>query len=799
MRKLTVLLTVLSISAQAEIITDGTLGQNINLPGPNFQIDASLGQQHGDNLFHSFQDFNLNSLESATFSGPDSVQNILSRVTGDNSSNIDGLIRSTIPNADMYFLNPNGIMFGPNAQLDVQGSFHASTADYLRLGENGRFDVRSPNDSVLTVAPPMAFGFLNAPSDIEIRGSHLSVVPKSNLSMTGGNLTLQDAELSAPSGQINIVSVASKGEITPKQNDLSMQISDMSSFTKLGHIEMINSQIETSGSPSGGTTIRGGQLKMNNSSIYANNLGDTDGKYIDIEISDSIQIQGDLFGVISHAFGKGDAGHVVISTPYLEIDQGTIDTSTKGEGNGGNIDIKAVKVDITEGGIVASDSYSAGNGGDINITATKSLSVVDKRIFLTLEQADFISTIGSASLDKGDGGRTIINTGKLILDGSGIASNSHISGNSGEILINANSFDMINGGSISATVMSQSTGQGGSVILNIKEKIYITGFRPGLTFTTTDVFENLQSAIVLITFGTGNAGNVNLFAKELVVENNASIATATTGLGDAGNLTIDVDNLYLTNGGVITNSSGGMIGGKIFPGFGPAGTLKITAKNEIVVSGQSAFTASGLLTNTLVSAPGGNIEIETDKLTLADGGTISANSLGTGDAGTLDIKANTISLTDGGNITTSSANAAGGNIALTSSNLLFLRDGQITTSVGTGVGKGGDITIDNPIFIVMDGGKIKAQADAGRGGNISIKSDQFITSPDSLISASSKLGIDGQVRIDSPDMDMAGFLVILPGGFVEANMKSCNTKDMKSSFKVNPRHRIVPFSDSNIN
>ncbi|MDM8558778.1 filamentous hemagglutinin N-terminal domain-containing protein, partial [Candidatus Parabeggiatoa sp. HSG14] len=118
-------------------------------PGPDYLIGADLGQQMEGNLFHSFQDFNLNSLESATFSGPNSVQNILSRVTGGNPSNIDGLIRSTIPNADFYFLNPNGIMFGPNAQLDVQGSFHASTADYLRLGDGGRFDARYPSDSLL--------------------------------------------------------------------------------------------------------------------------------------------------------------------------------------------------------------------------------------------------------------------------------------------------------------------------------------------------------------------------------------------------------------------------------------------------------------------------------------------------------------------------------------------------------------------------------------------------------------------------------------------------------------------------
>ena len=154
----------------AEIIIDGTLGPSRALPGPDYLISADLGRQIGGNLFHSFQDFNLNSAESATFSGPNSISTILSRVIDGNSSTIDGNIRSTIPNADMYFLNPYGIVFGENAKLDVQGSFHASTADYLHLKDGGRFDAKEPNNSLLTVAPVEAFGFLNstvAPISVE--------------------------------------------------------------------------------------------------------------------------------------------------------------------------------------------------------------------------------------------------------------------------------------------------------------------------------------------------------------------------------------------------------------------------------------------------------------------------------------------------------------------------------------------------------------------------------------------------------------------------------------------------------
>ncbi|MEK8016002.1 MAG: filamentous hemagglutinin N-terminal domain-containing protein, partial [Candidatus Parabeggiatoa sp.] len=147
-------------------------------------MGADLGRQHGGNLFHSFQYFNLNSSESATFSGPNSVSNVISRVTGGNPSNIDGLIRSTMPNADVCFLNPDGMMFGPNAQLDLQGSFHASTADYLRLQDGGRFYARYPNESLLTVAPIESFGFLtDSPTALSIEGSQLSLSPGKTFSL----------------------------------------------------------------------------------------------------------------------------------------------------------------------------------------------------------------------------------------------------------------------------------------------------------------------------------------------------------------------------------------------------------------------------------------------------------------------------------------------------------------------------------------------------------------------------------------------------------------------------------------
>ena len=296
-----ILLSINSLSASAEVTLDGTLGRNGALPGPDYLIGADLGRQHGGNLFHSFQGFNLNPSESATFSGPNSVSNIISRVTGGNSSQIDGLIRSTIPNADMYFLNPYGIMFGENAKLDVQGSFHASTADYLRLGDGGRFDARNPNESLLTIAPIEAFGFLtDTPAPITTQNSDLSVFDGNSLSLIGGDLHLNGnsavmfdekrlmavfarSKLSASAGRINLASVASIGEVIPSEFGLDLNAEG-------GTITANNILMDVSGRGSGGVFIRGEQFFMNEAVIQANTMADQNGKGIDMKVTDSIDI-----------------------------------------------------------------------------------------------------------------------------------------------------------------------------------------------------------------------------------------------------------------------------------------------------------------------------------------------------------------------------------------------------------------------------------------------------------------------------------------------------------------------------
>ncbi|MDM8567793.1 filamentous hemagglutinin N-terminal domain-containing protein [Candidatus Halobeggiatoa sp. HSG11] len=554
MKYLTIIpLLITTLSTNAEIITDGTLGQNIDLSGPDFQITPDLGQQHGGNLFHSFQDFNLNSLESATFSGPNSVQNILSRVTGGNPSNIDGLIRSTIPNADMYFLNPYGIMFGPNAKLDVQGSFHASTADYLRLGENGRFDARYPSDSLLTVAPVEAFGFLDssiAPISVQGHGevtqdlaltqsTGLSVPEGKALSLIGGKIDIRmgsyfkmmtvDDEgnespeitrlpiLAAPSGRINLASVASRGEVW-----FGGGFVDVSSFSSLADIHVTErSPIATSGEGGGSIFIRGGQFVADNSAIEAKTLGSKDGGVIDIGANTVLLDNGATLNGNTEGTGKGSSINVNATESITVVGEnndaqmssifarsGLPDELTDNNlGDAGQVVLEAKNILFKDGGRISVSTYGGGKGGDITVKASESVSVVGEYSkgnpsyfgVATLNAADAGSLlieaqnisftdgayISSSTKGKGKGGSVTLKASGTVTfegeDSNGIGSDVYMittyegdgAGDGGILLIEANNISFTDGAYISSGTKGK--GKGGSVTLKASGTVTFEG------------------------------------------------------------------------------------------------------------------------------------------------------------------------------------------------------------------------------------------------------------------------------------------------------------------------------------
>ena len=759
-----ILLLINSLYVKAEIILDGTLGRSGALPGPDYLIGANLGRQHGGNLFHSFQNFNLKYFENATFSGPNSVSNIISRVTGGNPSQIDGLIRSTIPNADMYFLNPYGIMFGPNAKLDVQGGFHASTADYLRLGENGRFDARNPNGSLLTVAPIESFGFLtDSPAAIQVTDSHLEVLPTQTLSLTGGDLSFTNNQTPIYDEAANPIFphqlVAPNGHII---------------LNTQGMVNLQNFGVDTSGLFGGQISIRGSQLEMNDSRISSHTFGALDGQAIDIQVDNLLMQDSDIIAN-TYGAGHGSAINIQVNEDLVatRIDQplgiefgvslhgsSHITTLTAGQGDigaSGDITIQAGNIDLRHAAEIRSRSFSQAKSGNITLRVADTFQAVGV-IPLNTETLPIISGVHTFSFANGDSGNIEVFAQHIILD---------------------------EGGEINAATLG--SGQGGSVFaqadtIQIKEQGKLLGIPTGIGSAS---------------MGSGQTGQVKVDARQITLENGGTISTNSFLSGESNELTVTVSDT-LTISGVAklpyqilglpevlypSNISSGSINTGADGGL--ASNVHVQAKHIILDAGGT------IASLTYGGSDGGNAEVIADIITISgwkNNGVLYRSGINNssisleayaGLSGNIDITANKIMISDGGAINTSAMNAGGGNIAINVKDIIHLSDqGRITTSVQSGIGDGGNIDITNPLFTVLNQGQITAQADEGRGGNIRIAAENFITSPDSLVNASSKLGIDGNVKIDSPDTDVERFFAVLPGSFIESNQleSPCNSK-----------------------
>jgi filamentous hemagglutinin family protein len=453
-----------SLPLSAQITLDGTLGPQITLPGPNYQIGAKLGQQHGSNLFHSFSDFNILLGERVMFTGPDSINNIISRVTGGQVSHLNGLLCSTIPRADIYLINPAGIHFGPYASVDILGSFHASSAEILRFEDGSTFNASQLENSTLTVASVTAFGFLtDSPSTLTIENSQLSVPEKQSFSLFGGDITIKQAQLQAPFGRLNLASVAHEGEIALKPQALKLT-------GPRGNITIQDSQINLNGKGGGAIYLQGGQIVIRESEIEASTLGTAAGRGINIR-ADQLTMKGGYLRTGTQGTGRGSEIDIEAGSINLETGAQLITTTVR-QGPEGKITLTiADTLPITgkkRDGIPSiirisvADSSAIGDGGDIDINAQQITLAAGDQILI-----NFLS-------GQGGGGNLILTaTDTLLITGEGSDGNASsvvtsvqpsATGTGGDIKVDAQQITLETGGQISVSTFGQGKGSNFTLI-----------------------------------------------------------------------------------------------------------------------------------------------------------------------------------------------------------------------------------------------------------------------------------------------------------------------------------------------
>lgn len=589
LQSLTVFLLILSTAfpLYAQITLDGTLGNagKLNLPGPDYNIKADYGQQAGANLFHSFRHFNIAPRESATFSGPDSVRNIISRVTGGNVSLIDGTLRSAIPGANMYLLNPSGVMFGANASLDLSGSFYVSTADYLRLGENEKFFAEPLKNEVLSAAEPAAFGFLDndiAPISVEGKGElttevwdqeykdwwewrhnnpdfapGLEVPAGESLFLVGGDIQIKGTyfqyedpgdyeyktqvvgnNLSAPEGRIFMAAAGSTDEV-----EFSGDKGEISATTS-GNISLSDgAKLTVNGRYGAGSIfIRGGTFVSDNYSQILSEPFHEDGGVIDIQADKVFLQNGSRISAHTEGTGKGSdiriTGSEEVSIISAQIKNGSFYDEDQGAGDGGLLSIKTKRFFTSTDSWLGGESYGTGKGGDIAVEAWESARVSDYALIAT----------SATEWSTGQAGNITVNSPSLTVETGGIIeSRSEGPGKGGNIAVNTERLEMTSGGKLSTR--SLQSGDGGNVSVSgpdpeshndAADSVRLSGEYSGMRAGTS---------------GTGNAGTISVTAKEMSVTDNASVATSASDKGNAGAIALNVGNLDLSKGAKIASAS----------------------------------------------------------------------------------------------------------------------------------------------------------------------------------------------------------------------------------------------------
>jgi filamentous hemagglutinin family protein len=623
--------------ALAQVAADGTLPTVVKY-SDNLNAVITGGDLQGTNLFHSFNQFSIPASGSVSFDlrNTPSISTIFSRVTGGEASNINGTLRTLNGKTPVSFflLNPNGVVFGPRAKLDISGSFIATTAERIRFADNSFFDATDLRPALLSVSVPIGLAFGDRPGAIAVNQSTLRVANNQSLLLAGNDLNIT-GKLYAEGGRMDFASIAGRGVVDLVSDDRQALGFRLPGGIALGNLSLgaplatdILTRIYVE-APQGGS--------LNVTAQNADLLGDT-------------AIYGGVKGKTAPQSLSGDINFEIRDRLFLDYAAITNRVNTGSQGHAGNVNLRTGSLQMVGGSFLSATTRGVGNAGTVQVSARKGI-VLDGQDAAG-EPTGIFSSARSAAI-----------------------------GNGGKVSLTAATIDFTNGAIIE--LVTQGKGDAGQVSLTASDRVAFTGAvkvpdSKGYWYSSS-ILNNVDKT------GIGNGGDIVIAAPTIDFSQGATLLVNTRGRGNAGNILLQASRSVRLDGmsdrGVATSFQSDVEAA----GIGKGGNIVIQTAD--FQASQGAFvTVSGL-----GKGDAGNLRLQADRVRLLDGASFQAK-VSDGNQGNVTIQSRYLSLKNNSQlITTATGTASGGNINIKADLILGLGNSDITANAIEG--QGGNVKI----------------------------------------------------------------------------------------------------------